>query len=147
MQHIEAAVLLGLEVVYEDLRDADHPDTGGGLWALGFVLGEIITLTDCDGGVLQIHVGPGEGSGFAPAEAGVEQEHHCLEKLAGLHCKDSFWILGVIKALLRGKVCLAGQTKLPENWLGKPTFGEFDVELLIRFERTTCSLRVSCSTG
>ena len=56
-----------------------------------------------------------------------------------------FW--GVIKALLLGKVHRAGQTKLPENWLRKPTFGEFDVELLIRFERTTCSLRVSCSTG
>ena len=48
----------------------------------------------------------------------------------------------VIKALLRGKVCLREETKLPENWLGKPTFGEFGVELLIRFERTTCSLRV-----
>ena len=39
------------------------------------------------------------------------------------------------------------QTKIPENRLHKPTFGDFFLELLIRFERTTCSLRVSCSTG
>ena len=39
------------------------------------------------------------------------------------------------------------QIKIPENWLHKPTFGDFLLELLIRFERTTCSLRVSCSTG
>ena len=70
----------------------------------------------------------GEGALFAPPFA---------PPLQGKKRKN-----GVIKALLRGKVCLREETKLPENWLGKPTFGEFDVELLIRFERTTCSLRV-----
>ena len=40
-----------------------------------------------------------------------------------------------------------GQTKIPEKPGVKPLFGDFTLELLIRFERTTCSLRVSCSTG
>ena len=39
------------------------------------------------------------------------------------------------------------QTKIPEKPGAKPLFGDFTLELLIRFERTTCSLRVSCSTG
>ena len=39
------------------------------------------------------------------------------------------------------------ETKIPEKPGVKPLFGDFTLELLIRFERTTCSLRVSCSTG
>ena len=33
------------------------------------------------------------------------------------------------------------QTKIPEKPGAKPLFGDFTLELLIRFERTTCSLR------
>ena len=33
------------------------------------------------------------------------------------------------------------QTKIPEKQGAKPLFGDFNLELLIRFERTTCSLR------
>ena len=37
--------------------------------------------------------------------------------------------------------------KTPENRRIKPIFGGYCLELLIRFERTTCSLRVSCSAS
>ena len=53
----------------------------------------------------------------------------------------------VIKAHLSILAAPNKKTKIPENRLHKPTFGDFILELLIRFERTTCSLRVSCSTG
>ena len=36
---------------------------------------------------------------------------------------------------------LCDQTKIPEKPGAKPLFGDFTLELLIRFERTTCSLR------
>ena len=53
----------------------------------------------------------------------------------------------VIKAHLSILATSKKKAKIPENRLHKPTFGDFILELLIRFERTTCSLRVSCSTG
>ena len=43
-------------------------------------------------------------------------------------------------------ICQSSQTKIPEKLGTKPLFGDYTLELLIRFERTTCSLRVSCST-
>ena len=44
-------------------------------------------------------------------------------------------------------ICQSRLAKIPEKLGAKPLFGDFTLELLIRFERTTCSLRVSCSTG
>lgn len=52
----------------------------------------------------------------------------------------------VIKAHL-SILTASKENKIPKNRLQKLTFGDFILELLIRFERTTCSLRVSCSTG
>lgn len=75
VEHVEAAVLLGAEIIDEDLGDTDDADAGRGLCDLNFLSAEIVALIDRDGGVVEVDVGPGEGSGLAAAEAGVEQEH------------------------------------------------------------------------
>ena len=59
----------------------------------------------------------------------------------------TFREMGVISAHIPLERHFPSQTKIPEKPGMKPLFGDFTLELLIRFERTTCSLRVSCSTG
>ena len=49
--------------------------------------------------------------------------------------------MGVISAHIPLERHFPGQTKIPEKPGAKPLFGDFTLELLIRFERTTCSLR------
>ena len=44
-------------------------------------------------------------------------------------------------------ICQSSQTKIPEKLGAKPLFGDFTLELLIRFERTTCSLRAIKGTS
>lgn len=71
--------------------------------------------------------------------------------LPDLHLEPPFFKtfreMGVISAHISLKRRFSTQTKIPEKPGVKPLFGDFTLELLIRFERTTCSLRVSCSTG
>lgn len=61
-------------------------------------------------------------------------------------CK-TFREMGAITAHIPLERHFRSQIKIPEKPGAKPLFGDFTLELLIRFERTTCSLRVSCSTG
>ena len=75
VEHVEAAVLLGAEIIDEDLGDADDADAGRRLGDLDLFGAEVVALIDRDGGVVEVDVGPGEGGGLAAAEAGVEQEH------------------------------------------------------------------------
>ena len=75
VQHIQAAVLLGLEVVHKELGNADDACAGGGFGALGSFAGKIVPLGDCDGGLLQIDVRPRQCGGLAAAQTGVEQQH------------------------------------------------------------------------
>lgn len=49
--------------------------------------------------------------------------------------------MGVISAHIPLERHFPSQTKIPEKPGVKPLFGDFTLELLIRFERTTCSLR------
>lgn len=75
VEHVEAAVLLGAEIIDEDLGDTDDADAGRRLGDLDLFGAEVVALADRDGGVVEVDVGPGEGGGLAAAEAGVEQEH------------------------------------------------------------------------
>lgn len=75
VEHVEAAVLLGSKIIDKDFGDADDADAGGGLGDFNFLSAEVVALIDRDGGVVEVDVGPSEGSGLAAAEAGVEQEH------------------------------------------------------------------------
>ena len=75
MEHVEAAVLLGAEIIDEDLGDTDDADAGRRLGDLDLFGAEVVALADRDGGVVEVDVRPGEGGGLAAAEAGVEQEH------------------------------------------------------------------------
>ena len=61
--------------------------------------------------------------------------------------QKTFREMGVISTHIPLETHFRRQTKIPEKPGVKPLFGDFTLELLIRFERTTCSLRVSCSTG
>ena len=49
--------------------------------------------------------------------------------------------MGAISAHIPLERHFRRQTKIPEKLGVKPLFGDFTLELLIRFERTTCSLR------
>ena len=75
VEHVEAAVLLGAEIIDEDFGDADDADAGGGLGDFNFLGAKVVALIDRDGGVVEVDIGPSEGGGLAAAEAGVEQEH------------------------------------------------------------------------
>ena len=75
VEHVEAAVLLGAEIIDEDLGDTDDADAGRRLGDLDLFGAEVVALADRDGGVVEVDVRPGEGGGLAAAEAGVEQEH------------------------------------------------------------------------
>lgn len=68
VQDIQAAVLLGLEVVHKNLWDADHSDASGGFGVFGFFVGKVIAFADGDRRVGQIDVSPRQGSGFAAAQ-------------------------------------------------------------------------------
>ena len=65
--------------------------------------------------------------------------------LPDLHLEPPFFKtfreMGVISAHISLKRRFSTQTKIPEKPGAKPLFGDFTLELLIRFERTTCSLR------
>lgn len=65
--------------------------------------------------------------------------------LPDLHLEPPFFKtfreMGVISAHISLKRRFSTQTKIPEKPGVKPLFGDFTLELLIRFERTTCSLR------
>ena len=102
VEHVEAAVLLGAEIIDEDLGDTDDADAGRRLGDLDLFGAEVVALADRDGGVVEVDVSPGEGGGLAAAEAGVEQEHrsplgsvgrltdpallHLGDGVAGLRC-------------------------------------------------------------
>ena len=75
VEDIQAAVLLGFEVVHKNLWDADHPDASGGFGVFRFFVGKVIAFADGDRRVGQIHVSPRQGSGFAAAQARIEQQH------------------------------------------------------------------------
>lgn len=84
VEHIETAVLLGAKIIDKNFGDADDADAGRGLGDLDLFSAEVIAFVDRDGGVVEVDVGPSEGSGLAAAEAGVEQEHG--GSLSGVGC-------------------------------------------------------------
>ena len=55
--------------------------------------------------------------------------------------------MGVISVHIPLEKHFRRQTKIPEKLGVKPLFGDFTLELLIRFERTTCSLRAIKGTS